>query len=357
MKKLELKEFDFNLPLQLIAQNPLKDKENAKLLTVEQDNLKDLHIRDLPSLLQKGDILVLNDTKVIPARIIGKKNNATVEITLHYKKSYSNWLVFIKNSKRVKEDEVIIFASDFAAKIIAKLEGGVTEIEFFNPLTNSLITENLWQYLDKNGVMPLPPYIKRNTLNTGQYDLDKTNYQTIFAKNEGAVAAPTAGLHFTSDLIDTLQKQGVNIQYVTLHVGAGTFLPVKVENVFEHKMHKEYAYVSSTTAQVINQAKKNNKRIISVGTTPLRTLEYIYQKYGTIVEFSGEIDLFILPSFKFNVIDCLLTNFHLPKSTLFMLISAFCGLTTMRNAYKHAIESNYRFFSYGDATFLYKKDS
>jgi S-adenosylmethionine:tRNA ribosyltransferase-isomerase len=344
MKNLSLETFNFELPENLIAQEPLKNREEANLLYINGEHLDDKKISNLADILTSGDVLVFNNTKVIPARLIGKKGLATINLTLHYRINNQTWLAFAKNSKRLCAGDEIVFADDFSAKVLEKNQGGEVKICFTQT--------DVFNLLEKYGFLPLPPYIKRENINTKE---DKTNYQSVFAKVEGAVAAPTASLHFTENLLEKLKQKGVEMVFVTLHVGAGTFLPVKVDNVYEHKMHKEYGEISKEVAQTINQAKAAGKNIVAVGTTAMRVLEFVAKENdGNLKQFSGEIDLFILPGFKFNIVDKLLTNFHLPKSTLFMLVCAFAGLNNMQKAYAHAIAKQYRFFSYGDCCFLEK---
>ncbi len=343
LKKISLNLFDFALPKDLIAQKPLSVKPEAKMLYVGE-NFIDYQVLDLEHLLQNGDLLIFNDTKVIPAYLIGKKGESKISLNLHTQLDKNHWLCFIKNSKRLKIDDEVIFGEDFKAKIIEKHLNGDVKIYFDD--------NNFMQKLYKYGNTPLPPYIKREEF----LQSDKINYQSIFAKNEGAVAAPTASLHFDSILIEKLKNKGVDFAFITLHVGAGTFLPVKVDNILEHKIHKELGELNQDTINKINKAHQNNKKVIAVGTTVARVLEYSTFKFKELTPFCEEIDLFIYPGFNFKVIDKLLTNFHLPKSTLFMLVSAFCGLDKMQNAYKYAIEKNYRFFSYGDCCLLNKQE-
>ncbi len=351
MKELHINNFDFILPENLISHKPLENRELAKLLYVNGSKLEDHKIKDIINFIDEKDLLIFNNTKVIPARLIGNKKlndgilGAIINITLHYRIDCKTWLSFIKNSKRLKIGDEIIFSDTFKCSVIDKLETGEVKL-FFD-------YENLFELLEKFGFMPLPPYIKRDNINDED---DKRNYQSIFAKHEGAVASPTASLHFNNDVISKLKNKGINFAFVTLHVGAGTFLPVKVDNILEHKMHKEFGSISQDSIDLINKIKINGGKIIAVGTTSLRVLEYVAKENnGILVPFEGEIDLFVYPSFKFNIVDKLITNFHLPKSTLFMLVSAFSGTEIMKQAYKHAIEKKYRFFSYGDACLLEKK--
>ncbi|MCL2567517.1 MAG: tRNA preQ1(34) S-adenosylmethionine ribosyltransferase-isomerase QueA [Alphaproteobacteria bacterium] len=344
---MHIDNFDFNLPPELISHNPLDNREKAKLLYVNGGEIADKSVADLVNLLNKDDLLIFNNTKVIPARLVGRKNKAdgaVINITLHYRVDNKHWLAFIKNSIRLHEGDTIILADDFKCIVVEKLESGEVKL-FFD-------YDNLFAMLEKYGFMPLPPYIKRENINTAE---DKINYQSIFAKIEGAVAAPTASLHFTEELIKKLHDKGIKTAFLTLHVGAGTFLPVKVENILEHKMHKEYGELPQSTIDLINATKQNGGKIVAVGTTAMRVLEYVAKENnGELEAFAGEIDLFIYEGFKFHIVDRLITNFHLPKSTLFMLVSAFAGLNNMKKAYNHAIENQYRFFSYGDCCLLEK---
>ncbi|MFL1780671.1 S-adenosylmethionine:tRNA ribosyltransferase-isomerase [Candidatus Hepatincolaceae symbiont of Richtersius coronifer] len=359
MKHLTLSFFDFNLPQQLIAQNPLADKEEAKLLIVNQNIIADKQIKDLVDLISPLDLLIFNNTKVIPARLIAKKGEVTIELTLHHQINHDKWLAFAKKSKRINPGDILQIAEDFYGTIVEKLEGGEVKIYFHDAQGKIIAKENFYNNLEKYGYLPLPPYIKRQNINT---EADKTNYQSIFAAIEGAVASPTASLHFTSSLMQRIKEKGINTAFVTLHVGAGTFLPVKNEDISQHKIHKEYGELSQDTVNAIINTKNKGGNVIAVGTTAMRVLEYSAQSSNgnepflirSLKEFKGEIDLFILPGFEFKVVDALITNFHLPKSTLFMLTCAFCGLNTMQKAYKHAIQKQYRFFSYGDCCFLNK---
>ena len=346
MEYISIDDFNFNLPEELIAQNPLADRLKAKMLVVNNKSLMDSQIKNICDYITPNDIIIFNNTKVIPARLVGYKNEAKINITLHYKLNNYEWLAFVKNSKRLKNNDIITINENFKIRVLEKLETG--EVKLHLPY------DNIFEMLDKYGYLPLPPYIKRENINNQE---DKENYQSIFAEKQGAVASPTASLHFTKELIASIKAKNIKIEFITLHVGAGTFLPVKTENILEHKMHKEYGSISKETIDAILQAKNQGGRVIAIGTTALRILEYIglsCNTYHEIKPFSGEVDLFIYPSFQFKVVDCLLTNFHLPKSTLFMLVSAFAGLSNMHNAYKHAINNQYRFFSYGDCCFLNK---
>ncbi len=346
MNYIGIDDFDFNLPDELIAQNPLPNRLQAKMLVVDNKQVIDSEVNNMCDYLLPNDLIIFNNTKVIPARLVGYKNDAKINITLHYKLNNYQWLAFVKNSKRLKVNDIIVINENFKIVVLEKLDTGEVKL--------SLPYDNIFELLEKYGYLPLPPYIKRDNINNKD---DKDNYQSIFAKEQGAVASPTASLHFTQELIARIKEKNVKIEFITLHVGAGTFLPVKTENILEHTMHKEYGSISQQTIDSILQAKRNGGRVIAIGTTVLRTLEYIglaVNDYNSIKPFSGEIDLFIYPSFEFKVVDCLLTNFHLPKSTLFMLVSAFAGLQNMKDVYNHAIHNQYRFFSYGDCCFLNK---
>lgn len=343
---MKLSEFDFDLPPDRIAHSPCAKRDQARLLSVPvSGEFANLSIRDLPTLLQPGDLLVFNNTKVLPARLVGKKGDATIEITLH-KPVAEGWRAFAKRSKRLKHNDTLIFGDAFSAKVIEKYEGGEVLIEFDEP---DSLSENLHKY----GTMPLPPYIKREGTKETQEE-DKSRYQTIYAEKEGAVAAPTAGLHFTPELLSALDAKGIGHCFVTLHVGGGTFLPVKTENVAEHKMHSEWYEITKDTADKINDVKKAGGRIVAVGTTSLRSLESAASTNNTVNARQEETDIFITPGYNFKVVDLLFTNFHLPKSTLLMLVSAFSGRQRIKAAYQHAIQNDYRFFSYGDACLLEK---
>jgi len=338
-------EFDFELPKELIADKPVYPRDISKLLVVS-DNYSNEYIKHLPSYLNKGDVLVFNDTKVIPARLFGKRGEAKVEVTLHKNIGDGVWNAFAKPAKKLKQGDVFFVADDFQAKILDKKEGEVT-LDFCSK------GDDFFLKLHKFGKIPLPPYIERKN---GANKSDIENYQTVYAKNVGAVAAPTAGLHFTQELLNEIKNKGVECVFTTLHVGAGTFLPVKVDNIKEHKMHSEFGIITDEVAAKINEAKSNGRRVVCVGTTSLRILESVADENGKLNFFEGETDIFITPGYKFKIVDCLLTNFHIPKSTLFMLVCAFAGVEKMKKAYEHAIDNKYRFYSYGDACFLQKCD-
>ena len=342
---MRLSDFDFDLPPDRIALHPVEPRDAARLLHVRLDGLSDRIVRDLPQILRPGDVLVSNDTKVIPAQLEGRRKDARIEITLLTPEKDAEtvrWWSFARPGKKLKIGDRVDFAPDFAAEVVTKAEDGQVLLDF-GP-DQAAFTERL----ARHGWMPLPPYIRKSRAVERRDDQD---YQTIFARREGAVAAPTAGLHFTPDLLEALAALGVESHRVTLHVGAGTFLPVKTDIVAEHRMHAEYGEISVATAAAINRAKDEGRRIVAIGTTSLRLLESAAQE-GRLLPFAASTDIFITPGFKFQIVDLLMTNFHLPKSTLFMLVSAFAGPDRMRAAYAHAIAEGYRFFSYGDASLL-----
>lgn len=338
---MQLSDFDFDLPDRLIAQHPVDPRDSARLLHVPAGDapFADLGVRDLPMLLQPGDVLVVNDTRVIPARLTGRRGDAKVEVTLHKRLGPSRWAAFARPARRLRPGDEVRFADDFAATVESR-DGAQAVLRFAGG------DADLAAGLEKHGVMPLPPYIKRPAAGDTE---DRDSYQTVFAARDGAVAAPTASLHFTPRLVQAIRARGVEIVAVTLHVGAGTFLPVKVEDLSQHVMHSEWGQVSAETAQRINARQG---RVVAAGTTALRLLESAVDANGRLAPWAGETDLFILPGYRFRLVDALLTNFHLPRSTLFMLVSAFSGTDRMRAAYAHAIRREYRFFSYGDAGFL-----
>jgi len=344
---MDISLFDYELSEDLIAQKPCYPRDNSRLLNCIEKVSEDLKFKDLPKILNPGDVLVINNTKVIPSRLFGKRDEVNIEVTLHLKVKRNLWRAFIKPGRKCKIGEIIIFKNNLKAKLIEKFVQGDVLLEFNKG------DQNLLNAVNHQGEMPLPPYIKRKIKSND----DKENYQTIFADLDGAVAAPTAGLHFTGKLINQLQKKGVLFAPITLHVGAGKFLPVKVNNIFDHKMHKEWGSVGEVTAEIINDAIANNKRIISVGTTSLRILETIAKtNNGKIKPWSGFTDLFITPGFKFRIVNLLITNFHLPKSTLLMLVSAFHGRDNIFKKYQYAITQKYRFFSYGDSC-IFSRDN
>ncbi|MBO7244145.1 MAG: tRNA preQ1(34) S-adenosylmethionine ribosyltransferase-isomerase QueA [Alphaproteobacteria bacterium] len=339
--------FTFDMPADLIANEPANPRDSSKLLHLNPEGkINHYHVRDLADILKKGDVLVFNNTKVIPARLFGTRGEAHVEVTLFKQIDLSSWEALIKNSRRLKIGDHILFKDDFFAEVLLKKEDGPVLLKF-----NKSGAE-LMGALHETGIMPLPPYIKRER--NGK-ESDKANYQTIYAKHEGAVAAPTAGLHFTESLFKKLEEKGIEKHFVTLHVGGGTFLPVKVDDTDQHKMHAEFGVLTKETADRLNQAKKEGRRIITIGTTSLRLLESAADENGILHPFEKDTSIFITPGYKFKVIDAMFTNFHLSGSTLFMLVCAFAGIETMKKTYETAINMNYRFFSYGDACFLEKQ--
>ena len=337
--------FDFDLPKEKIAVRPAEPRDSAKMLCVRGDKLEDKIFSDVIDELNAGDCLVLNDTKVIPVRIKGKRDAVNIEATLHKMYDEKSWWAFAKPGKRLKIDNIVIFGDGFEAKVLRKDEHNGVLFEF------NKSGEDLFEALEENGVMPLPPYIERLE---GSDSQDASDYQTVFAKNDGAVAAPTAGLHFTEELLQRIEDKGVEVVHITLHVGAGTFMPVKVEDTDEHIMHSEYGVITQDKADKLNAIHKNGGNLIAVGTTSMRLLESAVDSDGIIQAFAKETDIFITPGCKFGAVDKLITNFHLPKSTLFMLICAFAGTENMKKAYQHAIDGDYKFYSYGDANFLEK---
>lgn len=346
---MRVSDFDFDLPQNFIAQHPAAPRDSARLLVVGDKNLQDLGIKDFPGLLKPGDAIVVNDTRVIPARLQGRKEKSGgeggpgVEVTLLKSLSPGTWQAFARPAKKLAPGDTITFAPGLSSEVTAKGEGGEVTLAF--PLSD----QELLAALEEHGAMPLPPYIKRK--DSGNTE-DKADYQTLFADHPGAVAAPTAGLHFTPELVQAVGVAGATIHRVTLHVGAGTFLPVKADDTRDHPMHAEWGEISAETAVKISAAKARGGRIVAIGTTALRLLETAADDSGEVRPFSGETDIFITPGYRFKIVDGLLTNFHLPRSTLFMLVSAFSGLERMKAAYEHAKAADYRFYSYGDACFL-----
>ncbi|MDT0670831.1 tRNA preQ1(34) S-adenosylmethionine ribosyltransferase-isomerase QueA [Staphylococcus chromogenes] len=340
---MNIEEFNYYLPEALIAQTPLKDRDTSRLLYLNRQtgDVKDLHFKDVVSFFEPGDTLVLNDTKVMPARLFGVKTetNAKVEMLMLTNIEGDDWEVLLKPAKRIKVGQSIFFGND---KIIATC---IKELDQGGRIMRLTYEGILQERLDELGEMPLPPYIKE------RLD-DQDRYQTVYAKASGSAAAPTAGLHFTDELLNEVQQKGVNIAFVTLHVGLGTFRPVSVENIDDHEMHSEYYTMTQETADILNTTKASGHRIISVGTTSTRTLETIMRDFDTFKATSGWTNIFIYPGFEFKAIDGLITNFHLPKSTLVMLVSAFSSRQYVLNAYAHAVESKYRFFSFGDAMII-----
>ena len=336
-------DFDYNLPEELIAQTPLEKRDSSRLMVLDKKTgeVEHKHFTDIIDYLEKGDTLVLNDTKVLPARLIGEKEEtkAVIEILLLKNIEKDDWECLTKPARRIKVGTVVSFGDGLLkAKCIKELDDG---IRHFTLIYDGI----LYEILDKLGTMPLPPYIHEK-LN------DQSRYQTVYAKEVGSAAAPTAGLHFTKDLLKKIEDKGINICYVTLHVGLGTFRPVSVSDVTKHKMHSEYYHMTKEVAETLKKAKENHKKIVSVGTTSTRVLETVMTKYGEFRECSGWTDIFIYPGYKFKAADRLITNFHLPKSTLVMLVSALAGKDNILNAYNIAVKEKYRFFSFGDAMFI-----
>ncbi|MEA3062609.1 MAG: S-adenosylmethionine:tRNA ribosyltransferase-isomerase [Sphingomonadales bacterium] len=334
--------FDFALPPDRIALRPASPRDSARLLVVRPGALEDWIVADLPSLLRPGDVLVFNDTKVIPAQLEGRRGEARVGATLHKREGPRAWRAFVRNAKRVREGDRIDFGAGVAAVAREKGEDGSLLLTFEGDEPVELL-------LERAGRMPLPPYI------AGRRPADERDfedYQTLFAREDGAVAAPTAALHFTPELVEALGRAGAAIETLTLHVGAGTFLPVKADDTDDHVMHAEWGRIDAAVAERLNSARTSGGRIIAVGTTSLRLLESAADEDGRILPFEGDTAIFITPGYRFRAIDGLLTNFHLPRSTLFMLVSALMGLETMRAAYAHAIATGYRFYSYGDSSLL-----
>lgn len=340
--------FDFDLPKSYIADRPARPRDSARLLDLTGDGFADRIMRDLPDLLEPGDLLIGNNTKVIPARLDGLRDAVKIEATLHMRTADDEWLAFAKPGKRLKVGQRVDFADNFCAEVTEKCAGGDIRFKF------NCGGEQLFQCLEKYGRMPLPPYIQRSSEDAHNKD-DRDDYQTVYAKEEGAVAAPTAGLHFTDNIFQGLEKRGVGFETVTLHVGAGTFLPVKVDDTEDHQMHAEWGTISRKTADRINATRMAGGRVVAVGTTSLRLLESAAKAPGLIGPFTGETDIFITPGYPFQIVDLLLTNFHLPKSTLFMLVSAFSGRERMLEAYEHAKGQGYRFYSYGDGCLLSRR--
>ena len=338
--------FDFELPPERIAYAPADPRDSAKLLHVSE-SLHDLNVFDLPSLFSSGDVLVMNDSRVIPARLFTQIREKQVEVLLHQSlavdadANYVEWTAFARPAKKLKLGMVISFADDFAAEVVGRTGDGQVKLRF------AMLPGQLFEKLRLHGHIPLPPYIAR-----ADEASDKVQYQTVYAAHDGSVAAPTAGLHFTEELLACIRAKGIIIVFVTLHVGAGTFQPVKVEDTDAHVMHQETIELTAEAADTINRARAAGGKVIAVGTTSLRILESVAAEDGTLQPYCGNTGIFITPGYRFKIVDRLMTNFHLPKSTLFMLVSAFAGLDRMQAAYKHAIGAAYRFYSYGDSSLL-----
>lgn len=344
---LTLDDFNYNLPEELIAKYPTKKRDEAKMLVVDKitGDMVHKHFYDFIDYLNPDDVLILNNTKVIPARLLGKKETgANIEIFLTRYLGNNDWQAIIRNSKRLKDGDIVTISD--ILKVLIKKKGEANNDGNIPEHLVELIYSNgsMEEILNKTGKIPLPPYIQREV-----EEKDKEDYQTVYAKVSGSVAAPTAGLHFTSEILEKIEKRGIKIAYVTLNVGLGTFLPVKTNDINNHKMHTESYFIPKETADIINNKKGS---LVAIGTTSLRCLEANFKKYGKIKEGYDETDIFIYPPYNFKVVDKLLTNFHLPKSTLLMLVSAFSSREIILNAYNEAIKNNYRFFSYGDCTFL-----
>ena len=340
---MKVSDFNYELPEELIAQLPIKDRDTSRLMILDRDKktIEDKVFKDILDYLQPGDCLVRNNTKVIPARLYGKKEDTGIDIEFLLLKRIEEdiWEVMVRPGRRLKKGTKVIFKDGLLkAEILDILEGGNRKVKFeYKGIFNEI--------LDEIGLMPLPPYIKEKLK-------DKDRYQTVYAKYEGSSAAPTAGLHFTEELLEKIKQKGVEIANVTLHVGIGTFRPVKVENVEDHNMHSEHYYIKEEDANKINDTKKNGGKIIAVGTTSCRVLESIADENGLVKETEGDTNIFIYPGYKFKCVDNLITNFHLPESTLIMLVSSLAGKDYIMNAYKHAVEEKYRFFSFGDAMYI-----
>lgn len=337
--------FDFELPQDLIALRPARPRDSARLLVVDGHDIFDHEVLQLPKLLRAGDVLVFNDTKVIPAQLEGRRGEASIGATLHKREGPREWQAFLRNAKRARIGDTIDFGEGVHASVADKAEDGSALLCFHGQEPVELL-------LERAGRMPLPPYIASKRAADVE---DRADYQTMFAREEGAVAAPTAALHFTPRLLDALDAQGIGRETLTLHVGAGTFLPVKADNTSGHKMHAEWGRIDEETADRLNSVRASGGRLIAVGTTSLRLLESATGEDGIIRPFEDDTAIFITPGYRFNAVDGLLTNFHLPCSTLFMLVSALMGLDLMKAAYAHAIAEHYRFYSYGDASLLLPK--
>lgn len=339
---MNLEDFNYELPEDRIAQTPIKKRDNSKLLILDKETgeISHSHFNEIINELNKGDVLVLNNTKVIPARLIGAKEetNAVIELLLLKDLGNDMWECLSRPAKRLKIGTIIKFSDRLKAEVTEKLDEGIVHVKL-------IYKGILMEILEELGEMPLPPYIHEKLE-------EKDRYQTVYAKVLGSAAAPTAGLHFTNELLEKLKEKGIEILFVTLHVGLGTFRPVEVENILEHHMHSEYYEMSEHTAERLNLAKKENRRIIAVGTTSTRVLESVAHKYNSFKACTGNTDIFIYPGFEFKAIDGLITNFHLPKSTLLMLVSALSSREKILNAYNEAIKQDYRFFSFGDAMFI-----
>lgn len=339
---MKTNEFDYNLPEELIAQHPTKNRDEARMMVLDKNtgDREDKYFYDIIDYLQAGDVLVMNDTRVIPARLFGHRpeKEEKIEVFLLTNTEGSKWEVLVRPGKKMKIGTEVIFSEELSCNVLEIKEDGNRIVEFYY--------EGIFnEILDRLGNMPLPPYIKEKLK-------DNEDYQTVYSKNPGSVAAPTAGLHFTKELLEKIEAKGIKLAYLTLNVGLGTFRPVNEDEITDHKMHSEFYTLSEETAEILNEAKKEGRRIIAVGTTSIRTLEAVYQKNGKICADSGWTDIFIYPGFEFKVVDAIITNFHLPKSTLIMLIAAFTSKEIILNAYNDAVSKKYRFFSFGDCMFI-----
>ncbi len=334
--------FDFDLPQDRIALRPARPRDSARLMLVESGAISDRQVLDLPGLLQPGDVLVFNDTRVIPAQLEGSRGEARIGVTLHKRAGPRSWRAFVRNAKRLRPGDRIDFEAGVMAIAMERAADGSFLVEFEGDEPVELLIE-------RAGRMPLPPYIASKR---PADEADREDYQTVFAREEGAVAAPTAALHFTDRLLQALDDRGILRETLTLHVGAGTFLPVKADDTEGHRMHSEWGRIDAATAGRLNAARKAGRRLIAVGTTSLRLIESAADEQGVIHPFEGDTAIFITPGYRFRAVDGLMTNFHLPRSTLFMLVSALMGLEVMKRAYAHAIATGYRFYSYGDSSLL-----
>jgi S-adenosylmethionine:tRNA ribosyltransferase-isomerase len=337
--------FDFELPQELIALRPVEPRDSARMLISRPEGIDDRIVRELQALLAPGDLMVVNDTRVIPARLAGRIGEGRVEITLHQSVGPDRWSAFVRPAKRFRLDARVVIDGGLEARVVARGDGGEVTLAF--PFAGS----DLMAAIAHAGTMPLPPYIARRRAPDAR-DLD--DYQTVYGKIEGSVAAPTAGLHFTPELLDAIAARGIGRVSVTLNVGAGTFLPVKADDTDDHRMHEEYGEVSAEAAAVIAEARARGGRVVAVGTTSLRLLESAAGEDGIVRPFAAPTRLFVTPGYKFKAVDVLMTNFHLPRSTLYMLISAFVGMERARAIYAHAIAERYRFYSYGDSSLLFR---
>ena len=338
-------EFDYNLPSERIAKKPARPRDSAKLMHVKGQSITDNYIYQLPQILKKDDVLVFNNTRVLPARIFGKVNKKKIEILIHSRIEENIWEVLAKPTKILSNNDIIIFSTTSYAKVIGRTKYNFPILEFFTD------KNSFKDFLDSNGQVPIPPYLNRKFDNE-----DIIDYQTVFASEDGSVAAPTAGLHFTKKMIQKIKEMGVSIEFITLHIGIGTFKSINEKDIRKHKMHDEYFNINKDVAKRVNDAKLSGRRIIAVGTTALRALEASSYDKGIVLPSSKFTNLFIIPGHKFNVVDLLLTNFHLPRSSLMVLIAAFAGIKTIKKSYQHAINNNYRFYSYGDACLIEKNN-